>query len=312
MSADPTVLAVVLNWNSYDDTAACLESLADLTYRNLDVVLVDNGSTDDSLARLRSAFETVDVVANETNRGFGGGMNAGIDVALERDYDYVWILNNDTVFPDTGVLETLVAGIGSSDDAGMISPVIMRYPETDIVWFRQGCIDSRSYNAYHRSRDDPILDMRLTDEAADEQLCHRSLTNNDYIPLACTLIDTDLVRDIGPLDESFFLYYEDAEFSVRARRAGYELLTHNEATIYHRVGGSTDTDVTAKYYTERNRLLFVSRYYSFRPSFVIVSIWRLILPVVYHLVKRNFENVHALVRGTIDGVRGRTGRGPYP
>src|ERR1700759_4079457 len=122
MSTSPLVHVVVLNWNNSEDTIACIQSLDKQDYANFKVIVVDNGSVDDSCARL-SEIPGIDLRRNKTNLGYAGGNNLAMRAAFEAGADYVWVLNNDAVAaPDC--LSRLVAAAESDPDVGLASPVI--------------------------------------------------------------------------------------------------------------------------------------------------------------------------------------------
>lgn len=307
----PHVTAVVLNWNNYDDTSSCIESLLDQAYENLHVIVVDNGSTDGSAERIGSEFPSVDLVRTGENLGFGGGMNVGIERALENGADYVWLVNNDTIYPDRGVLETLVRTAEERETIGIVTPLIRAYPNTRETYFERGFIDERSYNADVHEGTRSLIDLRF-DKDAIEVHAEGALVWNDFIPLCCALVRREVIEDVGTLPEEYFLYYEDADYGVQITDAGYELVTHRGCEAYHRSAASSENRVLPEYYKARNRVLFARRRGTVDVKFPLVFLWQIVVAVGYNFVRGNVSVAYALLRGAIDGWRGRTGRGPYP
>src|SRR5579871_1995174 len=126
---------VVLNWQGWRDTLTCLASLQKLRYPHYEVIAVDNGSEDDSVAQIRTAYPHITVLETEYNRGFAGGNNVGIRHALSRGASYIWLLNNDTVV-DPDSLEAMVAVAEADAGVGAVGVVLydMSNPEHIQVW----------------------------------------------------------------------------------------------------------------------------------------------------------------------------------
>lgn len=307
---EPHVVAVVLNWNNYHDTQRCLDSLRTVAYENLEVLVVDNGSDDESGARIDATFDDVTVHFTDENFGFAGGMNAGIRAALDTGADYVWLLNNDSLYEEPAVLQQLVNRMEGDDDIGMATPTIYRYPDTDDLWFVRGTVDDRSCNANHHASPS-LIDLRLNRPPVDSYRAG-SLVENDYIPLCSALISREALTTVGLLPEDYFLYYEDVAFCHDLRAAGYRLVTLTDATSYHKVSASSEGGATSAYYSERNRILFARETGRLTPTFVFMTLWRLFLLGGHNFLRRNYELTRAILTGALAGVRGEYGRGPYP
>src|SRR2546421_3029580 len=234
---------VVLSWDGVDDTVACLRSLAEVRWPRREVILVDNGSTDGTPETVRSKFPDVDVLANPTNLGFSAANNLGIERALSRDSDWVFILNNDTVLaPD--VVEQLIAAAETHPDAGILSPLIFFADPPDLVWFGGARFDpARGHSGrmeHYRSRlPAGFGGVRLIDRAAG----------------AAMLISRKAIERVGAFDPELFFLHEDVDLSLRARAAGFEVLLVPDARVWHRVAASQDgherTPLTS-YYGMRN------------------------------------------------------------
>lgn len=248
----PQVFIILLNWNGYTDTAECVWSLCRITYPFFVVVIVDNGSGDNSVARLREEFTDIILLENKENLGFAGGNNVGIRYALENGADYVLLLNNDTVVEE-GFLDVLVrvAESGSSEKVGIVGPKIYSgLPGSTVLWEAGGGIDWRIGKAYHNGFEE--TDRGQWDGVRDV----------DYVSGCAMLIKRDVLEKVGLLDERFFLYYEETDFCARAREEGYRVVFVPEARIWHKVSNTTGGAYgpVLTYYMTRNRLLFMQRY----------------------------------------------------
>lgn len=217
--ASVRVATVVLNWNGWHDTVACLESL-----RALDevprVIVVDNGSTDDSPDRIRAAAPWVRLVQLPSNRGFGGGMNAGISAALGEQpaVDYVWLLNNDTL-AEPSTLSRMVALAESDSRIGIVGS---RLVDAD----GSGRIQATGGGTINRWFGTTSTRLRPSSKACE------------HLVGASLLVRRSLLRQIGGFDERYFFYLEDTDLSLRARGAGWRLAVAHDAKVVHRLGAS--------------------------------------------------------------------------
>ena len=211
---DPKVFVIVLNYNGGQELERCLASLLSLNYPNFEVVVVDNNSDDGSLERARELFPRAAFIRNSQNLGFSAGNNVGIKYALERGAKYVWLLNNDTEV-ESGSLARLVAAVEKDSRIGLASPLVLNPDDT--VWFSGGKID------WWRMR---AVQMR-------EKL-KKDNFSSDFISGCAMLIRAEVFKSIGLLDEDYFLYYEDTDFSVRVKRAGWKMAVVAVSRIRHR------------------------------------------------------------------------------
>lgn len=264
----PLVWLVIVNFNSYGDTADCLRSLRAASWPALRVALVDNGSIDGSAERLRHEFPEVIHLHSEENLGFAGGCNLGIREAQASAADYVCLLNNDTIV-EPGFLEPLVARaeVGQGRDGAMAIPngyptgqatgqptrqptghptgqaggqpsgqaagtqhvpaiiggKILYDEPGEIIWFAGGRINPRTGLTTHRGQDLP-----------DSQAFSEPMSV-DYITGCLFLVPAKLFSELGLLDERLFMYGEELDFCLRARRAGYACFYEPASVIRHRV-----------------------------------------------------------------------------
>src|SRR3990170_2313546 len=281
MANSPRVFIIILNWNGYADTAECVRSLYRITYPSFVIVVVDNGSIDGSVARLKDEFRDVVCMENKENLGFAGGNNEGIRYALEHGADYVLLLNNDTVV-EAGFLDVLVraaecypvchpefisgsqtmqgqeipkqvqddrgndrqSGVCSSEKIGVVGPKIYSgLPGSSILWEAGGGIDWRYGKAYHTGFDE--TDRGQWDGVRDV----------DYVSGCAMLIKREVLEEVGLLDERFFLYYEETDFCARVREKGYRVVFAPEARIWHKISNTTGGAYGPifTYYMTRNR-----------------------------------------------------------
>ncbi len=232
---DPSKVAiVVLNWNGWEDTRECLESLRLVTYPSKRVYVVDNGSIDGSPERIANHFPEVTLIQLPRNRGFGGGMNAGVEAALSEGNQFVICLNNDlTVHP--GFLEPLVAA--AEGQRVVPYPAVYKYGRPEVL-------DSVGHSV--------SLFTGLTEPVAP---------GREGMPESFQLMSRELLETLGLWNEEYFAMYEDTEFGLRMRRAGWRPVCIHEAELYHKRGQTSGrVRGLVSYYSIRNRLLLVHTY----------------------------------------------------
>jgi GT2 family glycosyltransferase len=240
MMASP-VGVVLVNWNGKADTLECLASLRQDTYPNKRLIVVDNGSQDDSVAAIQAEFPDTVIVELGANLGFTGGNNAGIRDALDADMEFILLLNNDTIVePDA--LDALVEAAHKHPEVGIFTPVIHYYDDRSHVWLAGTKMDiTRGIAAHDNSR------VPGRDEAPVE------------IPWAsgcAMLIRAEIVRMVGGLDDRYFIYWEDVDYCLRTRAAGWTIALVPAARIYHKISQCFQSaSATSWHYQVRNHLL---------------------------------------------------------
>lgn len=247
---------VILNYKGLDNTLECLQSIKH--FKDLLIVVVDNFSQDNSVPTLEKQSGIV-LLKNSDNLGYSGGNNVGIRYCIKEACDLVVILNNDTILRGTTITE-LIAGSKKSD---IVSPKIYfakgfeyhknRYREKDmgnVIWYAGGRIDWENVIGIHEGVDQ--IDSGQFNLARDI----------DYATGACFLIKKAVFDKIGLFDEKYFLYLEDMDLSVRAKKAGFKIMYQPTATLWHKNASSSGGSGSKlqDYYISRNRLLFAFKY----------------------------------------------------
>ncbi|MEK7326115.1 MAG: glycosyltransferase family 2 protein [Chloroflexota bacterium] len=242
----PRVAIIILNWNGLKDTLACLESLRRLDYPACEIVVVDNGSTDESVATIRAAYPVVTLIETGENLGYVGGNNAGLKYAQSTKADYALLLNNDTEV-DPGFLKLLVDVAENDPKVGIVGPMIYYYTQPDVIWSAGGAIDWNKGLPW----------MVGLDEREQGQFGTQPRPV-DFVTGCALLIKMPVVERVGLLDERFFAYYEETEWCARVARAGYKILHVPQAKLWHKISPlARATSPTVHYYMTRNRLLFL-------------------------------------------------------
>jgi GT2 family glycosyltransferase len=244
----PKVAIVVLNWNGYHYTKACVESLERITWPNYEIIVVDNGSTDDSARKLREDFPRHQILANPTNLGFARGHNVGIRRALADGADYVLLLSNDFVVTP-GFLEPALALAESDARIGMIGGKIYLLEQPGRLWYAGGRI-SRLRGMVK------VYGARRKDRGQYERIRRIS-----FVSGAKMLIKRAVLQNVGLLPEEYFFGIEEWDYSVAVGRAGYRMYYVPGFVSYHKVGGSySQTRPKYLYGWWRGRLIFQEKY----------------------------------------------------
>lgn len=299
----PHVCIVVLNWNNRDDTLSCLESLRGLDYPSFDVVVVDNGSTDDSVATIRERHPEVTVLEARRNLGFTGGNNLGLRWALDCGADYALLLNNDTELT-ASFLTLLVAAAEEDPRIGIASPLILYHDRPDTIWSAGGRIDWLRGSA-------SMIGLDELDRGQFGTTPH----NVDFVTGCALLVKADVMRRLGLLDERFFAYYEDTEWCVRARHAGYRTVLVPRARIWHKISpAAREASPTVHYMMTRNRLLFLQTTRAGMPAWLYTLVGDYARTLLSWSVRPRWRSKRpqrrAMVQAILDAGRGRWGACP--
>jgi hypothetical protein len=240
------ICIILLNWNGKKDTLECLDSLAKVDYSRFTTIVVDNGSADDSVTAIRAAHPNVPIFETKENLGFAGGNNVGIRWALSKPFQWILLLNNDTIVsPD--FLKAFMYEAKRNPEAKILGAKLLRYHEPDQVDHLGGkwnpsIVEFESLGA-------GIFDGRLQESQEVDYVCGAALLMHRSVP-----------ETIGLLEARFFLFWEETDFCFRARRKKFGVWTAPHAKVWHKVsasfvGGKPHT----QYFWWRSRLLWMER-----------------------------------------------------
>jgi GT2 family glycosyltransferase len=279
LKAHPQVSCIVLNWNGWADTIECLSALGECNYPHLTVIVVDNGSTDDSVVRLKSAYPDILLLKSERNLGFSGGNNVGIRHALDTGADYVWLLNNDAR-PAPDALAALVAKAVSDKSIGAVASICFYADAPSTV------------QAWAGSRVNLWIGYgRLCTEPHGDDWFH-SLNGTSM------LVSSAAIGDVGLLDEGFFLYWEDTEFCLRLRKNGWRIASAPASRVLHKVNASTGGNGVILDRYETASVLRILQLHSPAPK--LASIIFLLVRFTRRLMRFQFARCKSVYRGIQD------------
>jgi len=245
----PKVAVIILNWNGKEDTIECLESVDKIDYLNYEIVVVDNGSVDDSVASIKALFPDVIVIETGHNLGYAGGNNVGIRYALDNNAEYILLLNNDTVV-DVNLIYAFIEARTTIASPAIMGGKIYYQAQPDTLWYAGACWIPSKLDFEHiglGQKDAPNFDQ---------------LSKTDYATGCLMFVPADIFHQVGLLDEDFFLTYEETDWCYRARKFGYECYFIPTAKVWHKVSvsfGGPESPIF-EYFMARNRLLWASKH----------------------------------------------------
>lgn len=299
----PEVTIVVLNWNNAPDTIECLRSLDEMDYPVYHVAVVDNCSTDDSVQTIRQHSPGTRILETQRNLGYAGGNNVGLRYALARNAEYICILNNDVrVAPD--FLTALVSALAQVPGAGVATPLIAEEGQSDRVWALGQAVDWKTGEVarLHAGDASPAMQAKRTIEV-------------DAASGAAMLIRREVLESVGLLDEAFYLYYEETDWCLRVREAGYRISAVPSSVVWHRVSAALgQSSPVIDYYMLRNHLRLIVRHWSgaSRLSVLGLTVFRNLGHIAAYTVKssegRRLPHRDARLFALRDAVLGRWGQ----
>lgn len=264
----PKIFIIILNWNGKKDTLECLASIQKLSYPNFETVVVDNGSSDDSVKTIKESYPQLILLETGKNLGYAEGNNVGIRFAMDKGADYIFILNNDTIV-DPEILTYFIQGFQEKKEAGILGAKIYLYDQRDKFDHLGGKWNRKTFS----------FDLIASGEV-DDGKTWEMMQELDYVCGAGFMVSKELVQTIGLFEPKFFLYWEDADFCYRAKRADFSVMTCPQAKLWHKVSSSfTGGKVHTSYFIWRNRLLWVERNLPRKEKL------RFIFSVIFHILK---------------------------
>jgi GT2 family glycosyltransferase len=286
-----------VNWNGSNDTVECIKSLTKIEYANYNIIIVDNGSSNNEVALLHEKVGNYcRIIELKRNLGFAIANNIGIRIALQSGAEYILLLNNDTVV-DSRFLSELIVAACNDPKRGILGPKMYFYEERDRLWYAGGKL-----NMYIRHKTEGL------NKVDSDQ--YNSIKRTDYIAGACMLVRKDVFNAIGLLPREYFLGWEDIDFCVAARNKGYECIFVPTALIWHKASASFRRQGLGHkqvFFGFRNRIMMRYKFLSGPKFFLfLLAQFFLVMPlhVVYYLaVYKDTMRVKAMFKGVASGIQ---------
>ena len=274
------VSIISVNYKEYEASRRFLQACLNQTHEDVEIILVDNEFEREKFIQLYQEFPQVQIIADVKNNGFAGGNNLGLQVAQG---DYLFFLNNDTV-PPPDLVEKMLRGFQECEDAGGISPKILYLKDENRIQYA-GYTEINSFTGRNKTIGKEEMDRGQYEEVRETAYLHGA---------AC-MVKREIIEKVGGMPEAYFLYYEELDWSVAIRNAGYKLYYYPKANLHHHASLSTGQDSPLKtYYYYRNRVLFMRRNVSGLSLSVFLLYFYLILsPVKLLAFFLKGKNLHA-------------------
>ena len=268
------VEVVVLNWNGWQDTLACMASLARLDYPDFRLLVVDNGSTDGSAGKISEAMPSVEVLQTGANLGFGGGCNAGMRHALAGDAAYVWLVNSDATV-DSGALSALVKVAGENPVLGAVGSVLHEADQPHVIQlWGGGRVNFWLGLSRHQT----------------------SPGGPDFLSGASVLLSRAALEEVGLFDEqTFFMYWEDTDLAFRLRSAGWQLAVAGKSRMWHKQSATLGkgSPLLDQYFTQS-----AVRFFRRHAPLPFIPIFFMLLRLLFkRLAIGNLVRVRAVLKG---------------
>lgn len=283
----------VVNYNSSGELLSCIRSIPPHTYDSL--VVIDNASNAKNRALLQETdFSSlpVNIVYSSVNSGFGVAMNHAIALLEAEQSDYVWLLNPDMVVNEAAVMQ--MRAVLNSGRADIVSPVITTGDSADLIWYAGGTMDLRRGCTSHEKRD--------PEGAAD------AISRVSFMTGAAPMMKLSTWQQLGGFRADLFLYWEDADLSLRAVAQGVKMAVVHHARVWHKVGGSSSNLGKSElwyYFMHRNRLIVCGQYYP-KASLLVGTGATFTLRLLVRACRERegtLRKIFASIRGIMDGMR---------
>lgn len=299
----PRVAVIILTWNRVEDIVTCLESFAHLDYPNYEVIVVDNASSDITVPTVREKFPWATLIVNDDNLGYVGGNNVGIRYALERKFDYIFILNSDTKITPN-VLTELVDVMTADPRIAITGAKNLCFDTPAFTWGKYGVLNWGPMLVRTHGR------FRLDYPEGPPK-------DVDWVIGNGCMMSREALEKVGIFDEEFFQVNEDVDWCTRARKLGYRIVYVDTAAIYHKGASSADLSkpvvFSYGYFLGRNSILFARRHANaFQWARLLVNmtigiVLRISAYAASAVLRCIFSQTH-FINGMLDGFRGQLRR----
>ena len=296
MNKDQKIAIIIINWKKYDFTLSCIDSVLKSSYKNFKIVLIDNESQKD----LSNEFEknkNIHIIKNEKNEGFARANNQAIKYSIKNGFDYVLLLNNDTIIK-YDLLGSLIKQSNTLNQQ-IIQPLILNYDGSKI-WNAGGTVNN-FFGTFHTLKKGKIFKNFKSNSCLTE-----------WFTGCCVFINTDIFKDIGYFDERFFAYYEDIDFSIRLKKMGYSIALMTDSHLQHYESASsksinkTEGNLSpyVHYLNIRNHILLLKKH---SKSFNLIGVLmyqliKILSYLTYFLVRFRFNKFKMVLNGFIDAI----------
>jgi len=298
-----SVAIILLNWNNFNYTIECIRSLIKTTYKNKKIFIIDNASTDKSVEKIKKEFPWIHIILNNKNLGFTGGNNVGIKIALKEKFDYIMLLNNDTVV-DKLFIEPLLNSFDLR--TGAVQPLILNYYNKNIIWNFGGEINKKFGIFKSIGKKKSIQNLKNLNQKYTE-----------WISGCCFMIKSSIIEKVGLLDNNFFVYFEDVDWSIRISKKKYNLKVVPKSIIYHHEGASWKNKKKSiegnispytHYLNVRNHIYILRKHLQMFNIFGVILFQsiKIIAYTLYFIFRLRFKKLSMVYKGLFDALHIKT------
>ena len=292
MVKNSKIAIIIVNWKQYQLTKLCLYSLQKIKYDNYQIILIDNESNPKELKKIKNQFDKIITFPNQKNLGFTGANNIGIEYAIKNDFEYVMLINNDTEV-EKNFINPLIEVLEKNQNFGAAQPLILNYYNRNKVWSAGGFLNKFFGYTYVIKSPEGIK------------------KNIDWITGCCFFLRTDVIKKIGLLDENFFAYYEDVDWSIRIKNAGYDLAFVKSSVVYHHGSKSSKNESNegtlspfVHYLNIRNHIFLLRKNKDVFNSVGVLffQFFKIVSYSVYFIVRVRINKLNMVYKGLVDGL----------
>ena len=292
MVKNSKIAIIIVNWKQYQLTKLCLYSLQKIKYDNYQIILIDNESNPKELKKIKNQFDKIITFPNQKNLGFTGANNIGIEYAIKNEFKYVMLINNDTEV-EKNFINPLIEVLEKNQNFGAAQPLILNYYNRNKVWSAGGFLNKFFGYTYVIKSPEGIK------------------KNIDWITGCCFFLRTDVIKKIGLLDEKFFAYYEDVDWSIRIKNAGYDLAFVKSSVVYHHGSKSSKNESNegtlspfVHYLNIRNHIFLLRKNKDVFNSVGVLffQFFKIVSYSVYFIVRVRINKLNMVYKGLVDGL----------
>lgn len=281
---------VILNWNGYEDTEECLDSLFESSYKDFHVYLIDNASHDGSQEKItafikqKKYLNKITLMLEEENHGFSKGSNIGIRKAIADNCEYIWLLNNDTVL-ENNTLELLVKELSLNDNVMIVTPKIVYESSPDIIWNCGGKISLLGFRKYYFSN-------------KSISKCYSDNFSISFVTNCASMFRKEYFISYGLLSELFFFGEEDFEMCLRNKKAKIKMICVVDAILKHKVNRSiskiSNNNIKKEFVHYLNRYIDMKLFYN---NSFLFSLFRWVYnPYIIYLLLRKKNSLKEVIK----------------
>lgn len=288
------VYAVTLNWNGKYETLQCLKSLSNCNYSNLKIVVVDNNSADDSIEEISLRFPEVKILANSENLGYSEGLNRGIEYSFSNGAENVLIINNDAIIDSNSIDELVKISVNEAKVGFVTGKIYFKDNPKKLQKVGKG-----NHPLY-------IVGPNLGKNELDVGQ-YDKITEYDFVDDVMLLVTKNLYETIGAYNPEFFFLYEETDWCIRARKAGFKIFFTPNAKAWHSLSasGGGPKNVTSTFFWFRNRILF-QKFHSNNKQwslFIIYLFPNILKSFIFMFSKNQISRILPMIKGTLSGFK---------